>query len=505
MKEINIAEQPWLSLKRTVKITIDGIRYRLFRATVTVAVIVVAVAFLMNILAESLIKRAVAADTRERSDNAQLNSNWSTKLTATGSPESIVAELARLDATADVNVETRNFIRLADDDFARLQDTARDVQYVLDFFDDLDYAKRRDLIKTAAGLEILDYLARPENFDTFKLGLDRYRMIRFEMDFDKLQKLIAERAVFRKTLDDIIAKRHEANAKITAFLKAEYRDNPTLVNDADRLAMAMTNADGKFGDVIRSAGFNFDPQRIAPIVADQAKNQQFILRMKFSITGASNKTRQLLAQEANKIPSDINEAIMWDYLESASFAKRYIQVMQESGMDTTDLTPELLVKLAKARKETAALARAKRLTMDSGKGFMGLGERLAYLLVVSFLVCGIGITNAMMMSVTERFTEIATLKCLGALDGFIMIMFVLESCIMGIVGGTIGAVIGAVIGTGRMMASFGVNFFAAIPVLDIFGGIFISILLGTLLAAFAAVVPSFKAARLAPMEAMRVE
>ena len=174
-------------------------------------------------------------------------------------------------------------------------------------------------------------------------------------------------------------------------------------------------------------------------------------------------------------------------------------------MDTTDLTPELLVKLAKARKETAALARAKRLTMDSGKGFMGLGERLAYLLVVSFLVCGIGITNAMMMSVTERFTEIATLKCLGALDGFIMIMFVLESCIMGIVGGTIGAVIGAVIGTGRMMASFGVNFFAAIPVLDIFGGILISILLGTLLAAFAAVVPSFKAARLAPMEAMRVE
>ena len=44
MKEINIAEQPWLSLKRTVKITIDGIRYRLFRATVTVAVIVAVVA-----------------------------------------------------------------------------------------------------------------------------------------------------------------------------------------------------------------------------------------------------------------------------------------------------------------------------------------------------------------------------------------------------------------------------------------------------------------------------
>ena len=48
-------QAPWLSLHRTIRITVDGIRYRLFRASVTVAVIVVAVAFLMNILSESLI------------------------------------------------------------------------------------------------------------------------------------------------------------------------------------------------------------------------------------------------------------------------------------------------------------------------------------------------------------------------------------------------------------------------------------------------------------------
>ena len=39
MKAITIADQPWLSMKRTVRITIDGIKYRLFRASVTVAVI----------------------------------------------------------------------------------------------------------------------------------------------------------------------------------------------------------------------------------------------------------------------------------------------------------------------------------------------------------------------------------------------------------------------------------------------------------------------------------
>ena len=121
------------------------------------------------------------------------------------------------------------------------------------------------------------------------------------------------------------------------------------------------------------------------------------------------------------------------------------------------------------------------------------------------LVCGIGITNAMMMAVTERFNEIATLKCLGALDGFIMIMFVLESCFMGLVGGLIGSVLGGIIGLSRMLVSFGSAFFSAIPLGDLMLGMVISILLGTLLAAISAVIPSYKAARLAPMEAMRVE
>lgn len=501
MKEINIAEQPWLSLQRTFKITIDGIKYRLFRATVTVAVIVVAVAFLMNILAESLIKRAVAANTRERSDNAQLNSNWSTKLTATGSPESIVAELAKNDASADICQEIKAFAKLSDQELAEAQAKARDVQFVLDFFNELDYAKRRDLIKTAAGLEILDFLDNQNNYDAFKLGLDRYKMIRFEMSTEKFKEIIAERKELSTLIDKVIAERRIANKKISQYLAKTYGN---YVNEADRLAAAMTKADAEFGDVIREVGFFFDQKKVAPMVAEQAKNQQFNLRMKFSLT-QTNRTRQILAQEANKIPADINEAIMWDYLEDKEFAAKYIQIMKEAELDVSELTPELLVKLAKGRKETAALARARRLTMDAGRGFMGLGERLAYLLFVSFLVCGIGITNAMMMSVTERFTEIATLKCLGALDGFIMIMFVLESCIMGIVGGTAGAIIGAIIGTGRMISSFGVNFLSAIPVLDIIGGVVISIVLGTLLAAIAAVVPSFKAARLAPMEAMRVE
>jgi putative ABC transport system permease protein len=226
--------------------------------------------------------------------------------------------------------------------------------------------------------------------------------------------------------------------------------------------------------------------------------------------------------------------MMWDFLGNERFAARYLERMKQENekalayeqkqrdpspeavaalaameqgtrLDVTGLVPERLVELAEARDEQASLLRAERLTVGAGLGFMGLGERLAWLLFVSLLVCGIGIANAMLMTVTERFTEIATLKCLGALDGFIMLMFVLESSFLGLVGGIIGAILGALIGLSRMLAAFGLNFAGAIPATDIILAIFTSVVMGMLLAALAAVLPSFKAARLAPMEAMRIE
>ena len=56
-----------------------------------------------------------------------------------------------------------------------------------------------------------------------------------------------------------------------------------------------------------------------------------------------------------------------------------------------------------------------------------------------------------------------------------------------------------------MLVAFGINFIGAIPAGDMVLGILASVLIGMFLAAIAAVLPSFKAARLAPMEAMRIE
>ena len=63
---------------------------------------------------------------------------------------------------------------------------------------------------------------------------------------------------------------------------------------------------------------------------------------------------------------------------------------------------------------------------------------------MALLVCFVGIMNSMLMSVTERFKEIGTMKCLGALDRFIVTLFFIEAGLMGLIASAAGLVSGLV-------------------------------------------------------------
>jgi putative ABC transport system permease protein len=180
--------------------------------------------------------------------------------------------------------------------------------------------------------------------------------------------------------------------------------------------------------------------------------------------------------------------------------------MNQNGISMSVNTPEKIKELVTLRQEENALFNAEQQGIDvSASSILGLGGRMGWLILISIIVCIVGIANVMLMSVTERFREIATLKCLGALDGFILLTFVFEACMIGFAGGLVGGILGCIIGFGRMLYSFGPLLFSAIPFLDLFVWTSYSVLIGVVLAAIASIYPSLKAARLAPMEAMRIE
>ncbi|HUU58927.1 MAG TPA: FtsX-like permease family protein, partial [Phycisphaerae bacterium] len=101
--------------------------------------------------------------------------------------------------------------------------------------------------------------------------------------------------------------------------------------------------------------------------------------------------------------------------------------------------------------------------------------------------------------------EIATMKCLGATDGFIMVNFILESMMQGIAGGVIGTALGFLLGTLRGWARYGQIAMEHFPLLDMGTAALLSLGIGVGVSALAAVYPAWVAARLAPMEAMRIE
>lgn len=133
-------------------------------------------------------------------------------------------------------------------------------------------------------------------------------------------------------------------------------------------------------------------------------------------------------------------------------------------------------------------------------------DRMMLLLIIlSLLACLVGIVNSMLMSVTERIKEIGTLKCLGALDGFIIRSYFIESSLQGIAGTVLGCILGMVVALVASCSNYRGYVITYFPWLSALGSLVISLLIGTLLSVIAAILPAYIAAKKQPVDAMRVE
>src|SRR6185437_9456808 len=94
-----------------------------------------------------------------------------------------------------------------------------------------------------------------------------------------------------------------------------------------------------------------------------------------------------------------------------------------------------------APRELEATMRENGIATDASK-IAADKVQTRWMLGLALLVAFVGILNAMLMSVTERFREIGTMKCLGALDTFIVKLFLIESLFQGVVGTTLGVIVG---------------------------------------------------------------
>jgi hypothetical protein len=136
---------------------------------------------------------------------------------------------------------------------------------------------------------------------------------------------------------------------------------------------------------------------------------------------------------------------------------------------------------------------------------VGSSPKQRWLVILSLLVCVVGIVNAQLMAVTERFREIGTMKCLGALDRFILRLFMLEAGMQGLAGAGIGALVGAVFSILNGWLRFGTVALITLSWSNLVVSVGIAMVVGCLLSLLGVLYPALVAARMQPVEAMRVE
>ena len=115
---------------------------------------------------------------------------------------------------------------------------------------------------------------------------------------------------------------------------------------------------------------------------------------------------------------------------------------------------------------------------------------------ISLLVGGLGVMNIMLVSVTERIREIGLRKALGATPAAVRRQFLLEASSLGLTGGLLGLGLGVV---GALALPHFLNQPVLISPIAAVAAVSVALLIGIV----AGVYPASRAARLAPIDALR--
>jgi putative ABC transport system permease protein len=131
---------------------------------------------------------------------------------------------------------------------------------------------------------------------------------------------------------------------------------------------------------------------------------------------------------------------------------------------------------------------------------------LGAIAAVSLIVGAVGIANTMFTSVLEKTKEIGTMKAIGAKNRDILMIFVFNSAMVGLVGGVFGVILGALVSA--LFPMIGISMTSTEGKTGIslsFNLMVFGLGLAVLIGVISGVVPAYRASKLKPVDALRYE
>lgn len=240
----------------------------------------------------------------------------------------------------------------------------------------------------------------------------------------------------------------------------------------------------------------------------------------FKVVGILNKGGGFLASIDNGVFIPIKQArdLFGNQFESNEYNEILAKVSE--GYDSSTVADAINQKLLQIHHQTED---TKTFSVLSSKFFEEqitsilsiIAVFLSSLGAISLIVGGIGIMNIMYVSVMERTREIGTMKAIGATSNVVLLLFLFESGILGLIGGIIGDLSGVALGyiitygfrvglqdsafAQSGMQSSGTFIYLSPDVLAL------GLIFGFLVGIIAGYFPARKASRMQPVEALRYE
>ncbi|MEW5996575.1 MAG: ABC transporter permease [Candidatus Micrarchaeota archaeon] len=246
-----------------------------------------------------------------------------------------------------------------------------------------------------------------------------------------------------------------------------------------------------------AANLMFDEQKIAPGNVIHVNDEPY------RVVGVLKRIGTSLSEQDDStifVPYGQGNRILADYLAPGEVFAIYVKL--RPGYDPEEVAVQVERQVANAHRVSLDKKDFSVITPALIKDTVGtilnlLNLFLLAIAAVSAFVGGIGISNTMFMSVLERRREIGVLKAIGATRTTILLIFVVESALIGAGGGLVGLAIGYLVL--QMAGSFGIPYMMGLP--QIAFAFFFSVGVGVV----SGFIPALNASRVPAVEALRYE